>query len=177
MRVLLRILSPLLGLAVAGIGGLVALETAVAWLRPDASPLLVPWPSWRARLANLTWVDTSVRLVAAALALTGLVLLLVALTARRREVWLTAPAPEVTVTTSPRSLARLIGHLVRSVEDVTSASVTASARKVSVRTTSRSAGPEADAELAAQVQELLSNLPLARQPKVSVALTRTEELA
>ncbi|MGQ0718981.1 MAG: hypothetical protein ACT4NP_17030 [Pseudonocardiales bacterium] len=47
MRPLLRVLSPLLGLAVAVFGALVALEVFWAWLRPAGGSLVAPWPAWQ----------------------------------------------------------------------------------------------------------------------------------
>lgn len=119
MRVLLRLLSPLLGVAVAIAGGLLAVEAG--------------------------WV--------------------------RRDVRLTDPADDVTVVTSPRSLARLVGHQVRAEDGVCSASVTASARRVRVRVIS-SMNTEAQLRptLTTRVDELVGGLPLARKPKVQVVV-------
>jgi len=144
VRVLLRILSPLLGLLVAAIGVLVALEVATAWLARGSSPLVVPWPAWRASIEALTWASSPVRAVAVGVGVVGLLVLLVGLRARRHDVLLNDPVPEVTVTTSPRSLARAVGHEVRGHADVVSASVVATDRNVTVRASGGSpsrAGP------------------------------------
>ncbi|OLR94988.1 DUF6286 domain-containing protein [Actinokineospora bangkokensis] len=171
MRVLVRILTCLLGLALAAAGGLLALEVGWTWARPTGGPLLVPWPAWRDRLAALTWQSTEVRVTAWVVAAAGLVLLLVALTARRRDIALLDPAPGTTVRTSPRSLARIIGLRVRAEDNVTGATVTATARVVRVRATSRlEAEEQLRPRLLAVVEDVLSDLPLARTPAISVVV-------
>lgn len=177
MRILLRVLSPLLGLAVAALGLLVALEVTWAWVRPADAPLVLPWPAWQATLQGWTWTTTPVRLLAAGLVVAGLLLLVLALRAGRREVRLTDPGPGITVTTSPRSLARLVGHRVRGLDDVASASVTATPRKVSVRAASRQPAETATSRITDVVRTLLSELPLARTPQVSVVVSNTEKPA
>jgi len=177
MRILLRVLSPLLALAVAALGGAVALEIAWAWLRPAAVPLLLPWTGWRTTLEGWTWTATPVRLLGAGLVVAGGLLLLLALRAGRREVRLANPAPEITVTTSPRSLARLVGHQVRGLDHVASASVTATPHKVTVRAASCRPTDAATSDVAETVRTLLSELPLTPTPRVSVAVRRTEKPA
>lgn len=177
MRTLLRVLSPLLGLTVAAVGGFIALEIIWAWGRPADGPLVLPWPAWQATLQGWTWTSTAVRLIAAGLIVAGLLLVVLALRAGRREVRLIEPTPEITVTTSPRSLARLVGHRVRELDHVASASVTATPRKVSVRAASRRPADLAAPGIADAVHTLLSELPLAHTPKVSVAVSNTEKPA
>ena len=70
--------------------------------------------------------------IAIGVGVAGLLLIIVGLAARRSEVRLEAPRADMTVTTSPRVLARLVGTRVRESDDVLSASVTASARRVAV---------------------------------------------
>jgi hypothetical protein len=177
MRILLRVLSPLLGLSVAALGLCVALEVIWAWVRPADAPLVLPWPAWQATLQGWTWTSTPVRLVAAGLVVAGLLLLVVALRAGRREVRLIDPEPEITVTTSPRSLARLVGHRVRGLDHVASASVTATPRKISVRAVSRQPAETATPRITDAVHTLLSGLPLARAPRVAVVVSHTEKPA
>ena len=177
MRILLRVLSPLLGLAVAALGVFLVLEVSWAWVRPADGPLVLPWPAWQATLQTSTWTSTPVRLIATGLIAAGLLLLVLALRAGRREVRLLNPAPEVTVTTSARSLARLVGNQVREIDHVASASVTATPRKVSVRAASRQPAEAATPEITDTVQTLLSGLPLTHTPQVSVAVGKTERPA
>lgn len=174
MRSLVRLLSVLLGLLIAMAGGLLAAETAWQWFRPQDAPLLSPWPAWRERLDVLTWASTEVRLVAAGVALVGLLILLAALLARPRTIRMANPATEVTVFTTPRSLARAVGHHVRQQENVDSASVSATARKVRVRASSRFV-PAAvlRPRLVEAVTDLLDDLPLGKRPRISVAVRST----
>ncbi|MEU6645470.1 DUF6286 domain-containing protein [Saccharomonospora sp. NPDC046836] len=171
MRGLVRFFSALLALAVAAAGVLLVLEVAWRWARPGAAPLLVPWPAWRASLSELTWTSMAVQVTALVVAVVGLVLLIVASTARSRDVRLHDPATEVSVTTSPRSLARLVGQHVRAQDNVTGATVTASARKVRVRALSRL---ETEQQLRPRLTEsvalFLGDLPLTQRPKISVVV-------
>lgn len=173
MLVLLRLLAPLLGLAVAATGALLAVEASWTLVRPRSGPLLVPWPAWRDTLASYSWSDSAVLVAGGVLALIGLLLVLVAGRARRQVVRMTDPAAEVTVVTSPRSLARLVGQRVRDEDGVDAASVTATARRVRVRvraisrlTTEAALRPA----LTSLVTDLVTTLPLARTPRVQVVV-------
>jgi hypothetical protein len=171
MRVLLRILAPVLGLALAAAGVLFVIEVVAAWVIPDATTgLLVPWPDWRATLENLTWADNPVPGIAIGVAALGLLLVLVAVSARRSDIHLDAPG-QIVVTTAPRVLARLVGTRVRATDDVASAAVTASARKVSVTAQGwGDATPELQDTVRSRVDELLDELPLRRRPRVGVSV-------
>lgn len=171
MRVLVRLLSCLLGLAVAAVGGLLAVEVAWRWMRPGAKPLLVPWPDWLAQLRTLTWAGQPVQIAAWSVAIAGLLLIWFAATARRKDVRLNAPAPEVTVTTSPRSLARTVGNRMRAADGVTGASVTASSRRIRVRATSSSQSEDQlRPRLTELAREVVGALPMPRTPAVSVVV-------
>ncbi|WP_020671944.1 DUF6286 domain-containing protein [Amycolatopsis nigrescens] len=171
MRLFVRLLSTLLALAVAGAGVLLAIEVGWHWWRPQDAPLLVPWPSWRDRLAGIGWDSFAIRLTAGLIAAAGLIALLMSAAARRRDVRLTDPADGVSVTTSPRSLARMVGQRVRAQENVSGASVTATAKKVRVRVISKlETENELRPRLIETVGELLGEVPLARKPKVSVVV-------
>lgn len=176
MRVLLRLLSPLFGLAVAAAGALVALEVAWAWIRPNGRPLVVPWTTWRTELQQTSWENGVVLGVAVAALVLGLVLLLISAAARRRAVALKEPAEEVTMTTSPRALARLVGQRVRATEGVRSASVNATKRRIRVRASSRLKGEsELAPTLTNEVRELVSSLPMTRPPRVQVVVDSSKD--
>jgi hypothetical protein len=171
MRLFVRLLSALIGLALAATGVLLALEVGWAWWRPGRGTLFVPWTAWRDRLTELTWNNAAVRVTAIVVAVIGLLLILAAAAAGRRAIRLTDPANEVSVTTSPRSLARLVGVTVRAQDNVAGASVTASAKRIRVRATSRI---ETEGQLRPRLLEtvtgLLDEVPLVRRPKVSVVV-------
>ena len=137
--------------------------------------LLVPWQDWGAVLADLSWNENLVRVVAIGVGVAGLLMVLVALRARRGDLRLDAPSADMTVTTSPRVLARLVGTRVRASDDVFSASVTASERRVAVSATAWNDAPEELREtLVDRVRELLDELPLRRKPRVAVSVQERE---
>ncbi|MFC4950202.1 DUF6286 domain-containing protein [Pseudonocardia sp. GCM10023141] len=176
MRVLLRVLTPLIALAFAAVGVLLVIEVVAAWVRPTATAgLVVPWHDWRTLLEQLTWASNPVPWIAIGVAVAGLLLVLIGLSARRADIHFDArhvgSAGAMTVTTSPRVLARIIGRRVRSAEDVAAASVTASARKVTVSAQGwGDAGPELRTSVTERVDALLEQLPLRRSPRVTVTV-------
>ncbi|GAA0541277.1 hypothetical protein GCM10011581_37320 [Saccharopolyspora subtropica] len=176
MRLLVRLITALLGLAVAALGALLVVETLWALARPHSPGLLVPWRDVHGGLGALSWDDPPVRVTAAVVALVGLVLLLVASAAGRREYRLHDPAPEVTVTTDRRSLARLVGHQVREQDGVAGASVTAGAKRVQVRATAqfRESG-DLRTRLTDTAERAVGELPLRTRPKVLVSVAPPKE--
>ncbi|MFI5608195.1 DUF6286 domain-containing protein [Amycolatopsis sp. NPDC051903] len=171
MRVVVRLLSTVLGLAVAVGGALLALEVGWRWWQPGRAPLIVQWERWREDLAALQWTGTPVRVTAALVVVAGLLLVVFALGAGNRAVRMTDPADGICVSTSPRALARLVGLAVRAQANVSGASVTASARKVRVRATSRLETEEQlRPRLLETVAAVLDDVPLERRPKVSVVV-------
>jgi hypothetical protein len=176
MRALLRVLAPLLGIALAAVGVLVVIEVVAAWvLAGTEGGLLVPWPDWGGTLASLSWNQSPVPGIAIGVGVVGLLLIFVGLAARRAEVRLEAPPVDMTVTTSPRVLARLVGTRVRDSDDVLSASVTASTRRVAVTALAwHDAPPDLREVIVSRVQVLLDELPLRRRPRVAVSVRKQE---
>jgi hypothetical protein len=172
MRMLLRLLAPLIGLAMAAAGVLIVIEVVAGWLRADVTRgLVVPWHTWRAAVENVSWAEPPVPGIAITVAVAGLLLVLVGLLARRSFITMDGPAPEITVTTTPRVVARLVGRRVRATGDVFSASVTVSPRRVSVVAQGwGEADPELHSAVRARVEELLDELPLHRRPRVAVSV-------
>lgn len=171
MRVLLRVLAPLLSLAVAAIGVVVVIEVVAAWVSPSSDGLLVPWTGWRDALGSTLWSADPVFWIAIGVGVVGLILLLVGLLARRHDITLQSPSDGITVTTAPRVLARLVGRRVRAADNVSGATVTASGRKVSVRAEGRIGHTDIRSEVRSRVDEVLGELPLTRTPRVSVSTT------
>ena len=170
MRVLLRVLGLLIGLALAAAGVLIVIEVIATWLRRDVvTGLVVPWHLWRPALETMSWNEAPVPGIAIAVAVVGLLLALVGLRARRSHISLEGPAPEIIVVTGPRVLARLVGRRVRSTDGVYSASVTVSPRHVSVIAQAwGEAHPQLRDTVVARVEDLLDELPLHRRPRVAV---------
>ncbi|MEU4806470.1 DUF6286 domain-containing protein [Actinosynnema sp. NPDC023587] len=167
MRAFLRLISPVLGLAVAAAGVLLIADIAWHWA---GNGHLVQVPR------DLSWTDDRVRTVGLVTAVAGLLLLLVAMTARFRYVRLHDPSDQVVVTTTPTALARVVGHRVRAEEGVSSASVTVSRRKIRVRATS-ALHDEASLRprLLDVVRETVESLPIAKAPKVSVVVSSPKD--
>jgi len=147
-------------------------EVVAAWVpSATAGGVLVPWDEWRAAMAEAVWTANPVPVIAIAVGVAGLLLVLVGLTARRTVVPLEAPTHEMAVTMTPGVLARLVGTRVRATDDVLSASVTASARRVRVTATAWNGGAEdLPDRVADRVSALLDELPLRRRPRVKVTV-------
>ncbi|MCI2419886.1 DUF6286 domain-containing protein [Saccharopolyspora sp. K220] len=176
MRLLVRLITTLLGLAIAAAGVLLAIEVVWALLRPNTGGLIVGWRSIYSGLNALSWSALPVRVTAAVIAVVGLLLLLIALNAGRKDIRLHDPAPEVTVTTDPRSLARLVGHQVRGQDGVAAAAVTASAKQVQVKATAqfRESG-DLRTRLTDTAEHAVRDLPLRAAPKVLVSVATPKE--
>ena len=138
-----RILSVLLALVLLLGGLLAAVEIVLALLGRDH--WLVPHEDWADRIGEQTWDATTVRTVAGAVAVVGLVLLLVGLS-RGRPAALTLPARAdgpggVTVTASRRGIERSLEQAVRESDGITGAKATVSRRTATVYATSSTRVP------------------------------------
>lgn len=177
MRVLLRVLAPLLSLVVAALGALIVIEVVAAWVTPGSTGLLVRWAIWRTLLEETQWTAGPVRWIAVGVGVVGLILVLIGLLARRHDVALRSPSDGITVTTAPRVLARLVGRRVRASDQVAAATVTASAKKITVRAQGRGTGggtvdtSTIRTDARERVDELLGELPLVRTPRVAVSVS------
>ena len=175
MRLLLRVISPLLALALAATGALLFIEVVAAWWvgeRPDYRGLLVPWRAWQALALGHSWSAVASIAICLAVALVGAVLLVVAGLARRGEVRLHDPAVQISVAASPQVLARLVGQRVRATDEIVSATVRASARSVRIRAVGRGDQPRALRPVVRRsAGGILEELPLARRPRVSVSVS------
>jgi hypothetical protein len=171
VRIVVRLVSALLGVAAAGAGVILGVEVAWAHWNPGHGGLIVPWRHWRRAVGGLVWSDVPVQVTASLVALAGLLLMLVAAGARRHDVRMYDPAPDVSVVTSSRSLARAVGHRVRGQDGVGEASVRASPRRVKIRATTRFAPAyELRARLTETAEDALDALPVPRTPRVSVVV-------
>lgn len=172
MRVLLRVLAPLVSLAVAALGVLLVVEVVAAWAGPgDGAGLLLPWRDWRTTGETALWTAAPVLWFAIAAIVLGAVLLVVGLLARRHDIAMTSPSPGLTVATAPRVLARLVGSRVRARDPVTAASVTASASSVVVRARGRGDAGVLRDEAHTAASGVLDALPLTRRPRLTIRAT------
>ena len=174
MRLLLRVISPLLALAIAIAGIVLVTEVIAAWWvgdRPGYRGLWLPWRAWHGLAMHYSWSAVASIAVCVAVAVAGAVLLLIAGTAGRGEVRLHDPSAQISVTASPQVVARLVGQRVRAIDEIVSAAVRASARSVRVRAVGRGDQPRTLRPLVRQrAGELLTELPLARRPRLSVSV-------
>lgn len=176
MRMLVRLIVLVAGVVVAAAGALLVVETVWAWAGPGGAGLLVPWQELPAALGTVSWSGSPVLIAAVVAIALGALLLLVVVLAARKEIRLHDPAPEVTVTTDPRSLARLVGHHVRGQEDVAAASVTATRRSVRVKATGRfSSVGDLRSRLSESTERTVRELPLRTAPRVSVSVAPSKE--
>lgn len=101
MTVLNRLLGLALGLALLGAGLLAAVETVLAFLQRP--PWLVRYDEWTPALAELTWDDRTLIVIAASTVLAGILLLLL-------QLWPGRPSALPIVEQRPNRLAALDGR-------------------------------------------------------------------
>ncbi|AOS64888.1 DUF6286 domain-containing protein [Actinoalloteichus hymeniacidonis] len=171
MRLLVRLLAILIGLVLAIMGALLLLEIGWTRLRPASDPLIVPWRAWLDLGGELSWSAGTPTLASLLAIGVGALLCVAAIMARRRVLHLHDPGPDVSVTTSGRSIARLIVRRVRAEDGVSDVWVNADHRHIRVRAVG---SDDEDGELLPRLQllirDVVADLPLREYPRVSVAL-------
>ncbi|TDC95073.1 hypothetical protein E1161_05405 [Saccharopolyspora aridisoli] len=176
MRLFVRLITAVAGILLAAFGALLTIESVWSLIRPGGRGLILGPAAVRDALGGFSWEDLPVRLVACALIALGLGLLIAAMSAGHRDIRLHDPAPEVTVTTDRRSLARLVGHQVRDQDGVAGATVTAGAKRVRVKATSRFRETgDLRGRVAETAEHAVGDLPLPSTPKVQVSLATPKE--
>lgn len=169
-RVLNRVLAALVGLVLLG-GALLALAEIIVGLF-GGDHLLVPKDRWLAGLRETTWAAGSVRLVATALVVLGLLLLVAGMTARARLLPMRAPKASITVTASARSLAQILRRQAETVPGVSGATAEVSARTARVTATVPLADPaRVERELATVLGRSLSLIPWPQTPALRIEIS------
>lgn len=171
MRVLTRLVTALLGLAlmVAGLG--LALEVLLAW--NVHHPVLVPYDRWLSYARGHTWRDPAVRGTSLAVLVLGVLLLLLALRRRAPLVVPGAPRPAMTVTFARRPLESALGRLAVRTSGVEGVRVRVRRRTVAVSGKSLASDlKSAGGQLSASLHDGLERLPLASTPRVDARLGR-----
>lgn len=177
MRVLERVLSVLLALALAVGSVLLALE--VAWAVAGKPPLLVQWHGALRSGQSNAWDTAPVRTTAVVVLVVGLLLLLVALKPRRApRLPLVSSAESVDAALTRRSLRTVLVGAAGRVDGLSGARATVTKRRASVTATSRLGSADTAADLTTQLQERLQHtldgLQLAKTPRLRAkVLTRT----
>lgn len=172
MRFLVRLLSVLGGLAVAAAGAATLVGVTWQWVLPGDGTPRPAIDHLKSIVDGQRWSSPPVLLIAGIVLAAGLILLIVAFSAGRRDITLDGPAPGVTVVTSPRALARTVGQRVRAADGVSAATVTASRTFVRVKASTRlSTAADLQPVLRELVTTTIDDLPIARAPRVSVSVT------
>ncbi len=135
MRIVDRVLSAVLGMALLVAGLLVAVEIVVAAL--GRSPWLVPHDHWAEWASTTSWSDPGLRVLFAGLIVGGVALLVVEGARRRPEVLaLAAQGPGVVAVLERREVERWLVERVEGVEGVADAGVRISNGRTLVAATS-----------------------------------------
>ncbi len=166
MRILDRVLSAVLALALLAGGVVVAVEILLAGV--DRGPWVVPYDRWREWAATTAWSNGEARLLWIALLAAGLGLLVVALWRRRPASLPLAPGPAgVAAELDRRGTERWLGERAGRVEGVSQARARVRATAVRVRAESVTTdGAEVRRRAADTVARHLGELGLARPLRV-----------
>lgn len=135
MRIIDRVLSAVLGLALLVGGLLVAIEIVLAGL--DRPPWLLAHDRWTASASTTPWSDPDLRLLFAALIVVGALLLVAEVARRRPELLpLAAQGPGVVTALDRREVERWLAERVERVEGVAGAGVRINTRSALVEAAS-----------------------------------------
>ena len=174
MRVLNRLVSALLALALLAGGLLVAAEIASAAFGRE-EPLLLPWDRWYDEATTTPWSDPDLRLGFAGLVLAGVLLLLLEAARRRPTAVPLAPAGDgVDADLDRRGLEAWLGQRLETVDGVATAKarITKSAAVVRAQTPGRDTVRLRD-ELRVEAARALDQLELAKPLPVKVSVHST----
>lgn len=172
MRVVNRIVSALVALALLVGGLLVALEIAAAGIG-RSEPVVLPWDDWRTSALDTPWEDANLRLLFIVLAVVGLLLLAFQLVRRRPiAIPMQTDTPGAEADLDRHGLERWLTSKVERVAGVAGArvSVTNTSARVRAETPGRETGAVQQG-VAAAANSALSELRLARSLPVKVSVT------
>lgn len=167
-----RALGPLLGLVLTLVGVLVAVEAAGALAGVDH--VLLDWRGVRDGAGSQSWSSPTVRLVSLALAVVGVLLVVLTLRGSRADVALRTGEPALAGTTSRRAVARLVAAAVRGADGVSgTVDVVVARSTVTVRVTRSGLDGNHPGTLTERARTAataaLGTLPLEHTPTVTVA--------
>ena len=176
MRIVTRLVSALLALALLVGGLLAALEIAAAGLGRE-DDLVVPWRDWRQDLLETPWEDYIVRVVLAAMVAVGLLLLFLLFSRRRPTAVRLADRTDGARAELDRSgLERHLRSCLQRVEGVgdLAVRVRGGRARIAAVTPVRDTAP-VESSLRAAAEEALGQLGLASPLPVRVAVTSRRE--
>lgn len=171
MRSLDRLIALVLGLALAAAGVLAGIEAVLLAL--GNAPLVVPRAMWDRSLRALTWDNTTLTVVAAALVAAGVLLLLIQLIPRRPVRLMLGPSAPGVTWIARQSLADRISYDVQQLDDVTRSSVRLHRRTAQVAAGIAAGVPREDARrmVTAAATTVTEQVPLAKPLKIKVKVS------
>lgn len=174
MRTVDRVISFVMALALLVLGVLIPVEVVRTRLLDRPGHLLLPFEQLSSTLHSTQWRSSGVLVSSAAIALTGLILLLVELKPRRAWLLTMAGSDRGLVTViSRRSAARTLTRAAVGVERVSDARTTVTRRRATV--TARTSSPDAKGvteQLSQRLEQAVAELDLVRPPRTRVRLRR-----
>lgn len=175
MKVVDRLLALVAGLALAAVGGLVALEAGL--LGAGRPALVVPRTRWDRGLNNLVWSSTTLRVAAIITIVAGAVLLITQLIPRRRQRLALVGTEGRTAWVTPAGVRRAVERAVLdSHDDVAAARARVRRRKVKVlATVVASADNETPGRVGTTVEAVLDRLEVERSLRVRVQIDRNQD--
>ncbi len=171
MRPLNRVLAFLLGLALAGFGIIVAVETTL--LLSGRSPWLVPRQRWDRNLAEQDWDHPTLVLVLSIVLAAGVVLLVAQLVPRRpRRLPVRTDHDDRQLSISRRGLEGQLARVTRRDQDILDARVRVNRRRARLKAVFADASHESEVgvRIRERAREQLERLELVRPLEVKVRL-------
>lgn len=169
VRLVNRLLAALLALGLLGVALLTAIEVVGAVV--DEAPVLVPYDDWLSALRTTPWQDNIVRIVAGSVVALGVVLIFASLGARDRRFVLPTELPNLTLTTSPRAVARMLRRRAEMVSGVKQASAVVTRHRARVVALVPLGDPDrAEEELYESLSAALGSVPWKKQPTLYVGV-------
>ncbi len=174
MKAVDRLLALVAGLALAGVGGLVALETG--FLSADQPAVVVPRSRWDRGMGDLEWSSTSLRVAAIILVASGALLLVLQLVRRSPRRLALDGGPGRTAWITPASVRRVVERAVIDDNDeVRSARARVGRRRVRIQAEVVAGSDDATPRrVATSVEEAVGALEMHRSPRVRVRLQRND---
>jgi hypothetical protein len=178
MRIVNRVLALIVGVAVIALA--VVVTTEVVRSNLGLPRWFLPYQSLGALLTELTWDSDAVKLICAAVAVIGLVLVIAQLWPRRRRFLQLSGAADGIDPVLPRSsLRKAIDSAAAAEEGVRATAVKLGPRRAVVRLLTTGAGHSDDDEVAnrvaARVTRRIADIGPARQPRITVHVVSGED--
>jgi hypothetical protein len=172
-----RVVAVILGLILLSLGALITAEVIWSKGMGRSGHLVLPYESSSRYLHHHAWSSTPIRVISAAVAAVGLILLLLELK-RRRPAALTMAGSTAGVVTSisRRSLGRMLTRVAASVPGIAEGRARVSRRRATVRAQTRLRDPgDLEQQLGREMSESLDSMQLTRPLRLRIRLSQREE--